>query len=220
MKEKVLPDVTDEWASEASEFDTVEELRVDIRTRMSTVKKVQAQLALREQVVDAIAQLVEEEMPDALIGREMERRLHDIVHRLQAQGADLEQYLEAMGKPQDEFVAELRAGAVEAVKADLALRAVADAEAVEADDADLEAEIARLAERLGEKPAALRRRLDRGDQLPAVRSDIRKGKALEWLVEHVEVVDEEGRPVDRALLAPPNSEPQKPEAENFEAQQL
>ena len=122
-------------------------------------------------------------------------------------------------------MAELRSGAVDAVKADLALRAVADAEAVEADDAEVEAEIARLAERLGEKPAALRRRLDRGDQLPAVRSDIRKGKALEWLVEHVEIVDEEGRPVDRALLAPPtveaeNSEPQKPEAENFEAQQL
>jgi trigger factor len=217
VKEKVLPDVTDEWASEASEFDTVEELRADIGTRMSTVKKVQTQLALREQVVDAIAQLVEEEMPDALVGREMERRLHDIVHRLEAQGADLEQYLEAVGKPQDEFVADLRSGAIQAVKADLALRAVADAEAVEADDADLEAEIARLAERLGEKPAALRRRLDRGDQLPAVRSDIRKGKALEWLVEHVEIVDEEGRPVDRALLAPPNLEAEAP---NLEAPQL
>jgi trigger factor len=220
VKQKLLPDVTDEWASEASEFDTLDELRDDIRTRMSTVKKVQTQLALREQVVDAIAQLVEEDMPDALVGREMERRLHDIVHRLEAQGADLEQYLEALGKPQDEFVAELRSTAIEAVKADLALRAVADAEAVEADDADLESEIARLAERLGEKPAALRRRLDRGDQLPAVRSDIRKGKALEWLVEHVEVVDEEGRPVDRALLAPPNFEAPNLEAPNLEAQHL
>ena len=124
----------------------------------------------------------DEEMPDALVGREMERRLHDIGHRLEAQGANLEQYLEAMGKPQDEFVADLRSGAIQAVKADLALRAVADAEAVEADDDDLEAEIARLAERLGEKPAALRRRLDRGDQLPAVRSDIRKSKALAWLI--------------------------------------
>src|SRR5439155_22218921 len=55
VKEKLLPEVTDDWASEASEFDTVDELRGDIRTRMSTVKKVQTQLALREQVVDAIA---------------------------------------------------------------------------------------------------------------------------------------------------------------------
>ena len=223
VKEKLLPDVTDEWASEASEFDTVEELQDDIRTRMATVKKVQTQLALREQVIDAIAQLVEEEMPDPLVGREMERRLHDIVHRLQAQGADLEQYLETVGKPQDEFVAELRAAAVEAVKADLALRAVADAESIEAQEADLDAEIARLAERMGQKPAALRRSLDRAEQLPAVRSDIRKGKALEWLVDHVEVFDEEGRPVDRALLAPsPQAETEaetQPEAQLPEAQQ-
>ena len=67
------------------------------------------------------------------------------------------------------------------------------------------------------RSSAIRRRLDRGDQLPAVRSDIRKGKALEWLVEHVEIVDEEGRPVDRALLAPPNLEA---EASNLEAPQL
>ena len=71
---------------------------------------------------------------------------------------------------------------------------MADAEALEADDDDVDAEIARLAERLGQKPAAVRRSLDRADQLPAVRSDIRKGKALEWLVDHVEVVDEEGDP--------------------------
>jgi trigger factor len=154
-------------------------------------------------VVDAIAKLVEEEMPEALVEREMERRLHDIAHRLQAQGADLPQYLEALGKSQDEFVAELRAGAIEGVKADLALRAVADAESLEADDADLEVEIGRLAERLGQKPAAVRRSLDRADQLPAVRSDIRKGKALEWLVDNVEIVDEEGRSVDRALIEPP-----------------
>jgi trigger factor len=203
VKEKILPDVTDEWAGEASEFDTVADLRDDIRTRVGMVKRMQAQLALREGVIDAVAQLVEEEMPDALVGREMERRLHDIGHRLEAQGADLEQYLAAMGKPQDEFVSELRAASVHAVKADLALRAVADAESIEADDADIDAEVARLAERLGQKPAAVRRSLDRADQLPAVRSDVRKGKALEWLVDHVEAVDEEGRSVERALLETP-----------------
>jgi trigger factor len=210
VKEKLLPDITDEWASEASEFDTVDELRDDIRMRMATVKAVQAQLALREQVVDAIAKLVEDEMPEALVGREMERRLHDIAHRLEAQGADLAQYLEALDKSQEDFVAELRAGAVDAVKADLALRAVADAEALEADDADLEVEIGRLAERLGQKPAAVRRSLDRADQLPAVRSDIRKGKALEWLVDNVEIVDEEGRTVDRALIEPPEKNETEP----------
>jgi trigger factor len=217
VKEKLLPDVTDEWAGEASEFDTVEELRDDIRTRVAAIKQVQSQLALRDQVLDAVARLVEEEMPEALVGREMERRLHDVIHRLQAQGADLEQYLEAVGKPQDQFVAELRAAAVDAVKADLALRAVADAESIEVGDDDLDREIDRLAERTGQKPAAVRRSLDRAEQFPAVRSDIRKGKALEWLVEHVEVFDEAGRPVDRARLSPSAPVGTEPETDTQES---
>jgi hypothetical protein len=58
-----------------------------------------------------------------------------------------------------------------------------------------------------EKPAQLRRQLERAEQMPAVRSDVRKSKALEWLVEHVEVVDEAGHPIDHALLSPPEPEP-------------
>src|SRR5438270_542259 len=66
VKEKVRPDVTDEWASEASEFETVDALSGDIRTRLGAVKRVQAQLALREQVVDALADLISEDMPEPL----------------------------------------------------------------------------------------------------------------------------------------------------------
>jgi hypothetical protein len=68
----------------------------------------------------------------------------------------------------------------------------------------VDAEITRLAERYatkGTKPAQLRRQLERADQLPAVRSDVRKSKALEWLLDRVEVVDEEGHPIDRAVLS-------------------
>ena len=84
------------------------------------------------------------------------------------------------------------------VKADLALRAVAEAEDIEVSDEDIEAELGRMAERLGQKPAQLLRQLERAEQMPAVRSDVRKSKALEWLVDHVEVVDEEGHLIDRS----------------------
>src|SRR5438270_1618774 len=70
VKEKVLPEVTDEWASEASEFDTVDALKNDIRTRLGAVKRVQAQLSLREQVVDALVDLISEEMPEPLVNEE------------------------------------------------------------------------------------------------------------------------------------------------------
>jgi len=202
IKEKKLPEVTDDWASEASEFETVDELRADIRERLLAVKRVQAQLALREGALTALAELVAEDPPEPLVDAEVERRVHDLNHRLQAQGADLRQYLEATGQSGDQLVAEARTAAVDAVKADLALRSLADAEGIECSDADLEAEIERLSQRMKQKPAQLRRALEQADQMGAVRSDIRNNKAVKWLVDHVGVVDEEGRPVDRAQLLP------------------
>jgi trigger factor len=217
VKEMELPAVTDEWASEASEFDTVEELEADIRNRLGMIRKVQAQLALRDEVVTALVELVDEDMPEPLVGAEMERRLHDLAHRLESQGADLTQYLQATGKSQEELIEDLRRGAAEGVKADLALRAVADAEAIEATEDDVDAEIAKLAERVGQKPAQVRRQLDRADQLQAVRSDVRKAKALAWLLEHVETVDEDGKPIERADLELPAQQAETPtDAEHVE----
>src|SRR5947209_17542200 len=72
VKEKLLPDVTDEWASDASEFDTVDALRDDIRTRVGAVKKMQVQLSLRNQAVDALVELVAEEIPEPLVNEEMQ----------------------------------------------------------------------------------------------------------------------------------------------------
>ncbi|MCU1449449.1 MAG: Trigger factor [Acidimicrobiales bacterium] len=218
VKEKILPEVTDEWATEASEFETVEALRDDIRTRLGAVKKVQAQLGLREQVVDAVVELVSEEIPEPLVNEEMQRRLHDLSHRLAAQGADLAQYLQATGRSAEEFQNDLRESAARAVQADLALRAVADAEGLESTDAELDAEIERIAQAAGQKPAAVRKQLDRNEQLPAVRSDIRKGKALAWLTEHVEIADEEGKIIDRAeLMNPtPDTATEEPSAEDSE----
>ncbi|HEY2302516.1 MAG TPA: trigger factor [Acidimicrobiales bacterium] len=208
VKEKVLPEVTDEWASEASEFDTVEELRQDLVDRIGGVKRLQAGMALRNQVVEAVVELVTEDPPEPLVEAELERRAHDLAHRLEAQGATIAQYLEATGQTEEQLVEELRQGATTAVKADLALRAVADAEEIEVSDDEVQVEVERMAERLGQKPAQLQRQLERAEQMPAVRSDIRKGKALEWLADHVEIVDSEGRSIDRALL-----EPGKPDAD-------
>jgi trigger factor len=202
VKEKVLPEVTDEWASEASEFATVEELRADIVKRMTMVKRMQATLGLRNGAVEALVELVDIDAPEPLVNAEIERRAHDLGHRLEQQGASIAQYLQATGQSEEQVVAELRSGAEPAVKADLALRAIAEAEALDPTDAEIDAEVERLAGAYEMTPEALRENLERADQMPAVRSDLKKSKALEWLVEHVELVDPEGRPVDRSLLTP------------------
>ena len=146
----------------------------------------------------------------------MERRLHDLAHRLEAQGATIQQYLEATGQAQQQLVDDLRSTGTDAVKADLALRALAEAEQLEVTDEDIEAEIAQLAERMQQPEGVLRAQLEAADQKPAVRSDIRKAKALGWLMEHVEIVDEEGNPIDRADLQPDPVETDEEDAESVE----
>ncbi|HZU73679.1 MAG TPA: trigger factor [Acidimicrobiales bacterium] len=200
VKEKVLPAVDDEWASEASEFDTVAELTEDIRRRLETVRKVQAAMSIRDAALEALVALVPDEAPDSMVEAQVERQLHDLAHRLESQGASLTDYLQATGQDQEAFLNERRAEAAQSVKADLALRALAEAEAIEVGDEDVESQIQSLAERYGAKPADLRRQLVRNDQMEELATDIRKSKAFAWLLEHVDVVDEEGRPVDRARL--------------------
>lgn len=198
-KQKVLPEATDEWASEASEFDTIAELRDDIRRRLELFARIQARAAVREKVLDAVADKVDLEVPDVLVREEMERRLHDFMHRLEHQGLTIPQYLEATGQAQETFLAGLRDGSTRAVKADLALRAVVAQEAVQVSDDEVDAEIATIAEQMGQKPDKVRRDLDRRGALDALRSEIARGKALQFLIDHATAVDEEGRPIDLDL---------------------
>jgi trigger factor len=198
-KRKVLPEADDEWASEASEFDTIDELRADARSRLELYAKVQSQMLVRDKVLEAAADLVDIDAPEPLVAQEMERRLHDLHHRLEPQGVDITQYLAAAGQDPEVFVASIREGAAKAVKADLALRAVVAQERISATDDEVAAEIDRLAERVGEKPAKVRRDLEQRGAVEAVRSEIARGKALELLVERAAVVDEDGNPVDLTL---------------------
>ena len=151
-------------------------------------------MALRDKVLEAVSGLVDIEIPEALVNQEMESRLHDLVHRLEHQGATIPQYLAATGQDQESFLAGVREGSTAAVKADLALRAVVAQEAIEATDEELETEIGRLAERVGQKPEKVRRDLGKRGALEAVRSDLARGKALQFLVDHATVGRRERHP--------------------------
>jgi trigger factor len=203
VREKVLPEVTDGWASEASEFESVDALRASLADRMLRVRRAQAQMALREKVGAGLAELVTDEMPEPMIAREMQDQLQDLALRVRAQGMQLEQYLAMTGADPEQFSTELRQAAESRVKVDLALRAVADAEGIECTDEDLDAELQAVAERVGQPLEEVRDRLGRAGQISAVRSDVRKRKALEWLLERTEVLDPDGAAIDRSELELP-----------------
>jgi len=202
VSEQVLPELTDDWAAEASEYDTVAELRADVTRRLDAVKRLQAAMAVRDRVLEALGELVTEPLPESLVAREMDRRLEDLEHRLSHRGGDVAQYLAATGQTQEELLGALRAQVEEGLRSDLALASVAELEGIGVSEEELEAEIAQIASRRGERPAATRRHLDDEGDLPTLRSSIRRSKALEWLVEHTELVDDEGRVIDRADLEP------------------
>ena len=197
VQQKVLPDATDAWAAEASEFETVDELRADLRTRLGRFKRSQARLLLRERVADALVELAADDPPQSMVDAEVNERLHDLSHRLEQRRMTVAQFLDASGQDEQGLVAELRAEAARAVRLDLALRAVADAEAMSVSDDELDQAVAEMASQVGARPADVQERLERAGRLPAVRSERRKAKALAWLEEHVEIVDEEGAPVSR-----------------------
>lgn len=200
VKERVLPDLTDEWVAEATEFETVDAFRDDIIERLTKVKKAQASMAVQSKIGDALAELVTDEIPDALASGEMRSRLEDMVRRLAAQGITLEQYLQITGTDAQAFTDDLRETAAQAVKVDLALRAISVAEGLSPSDEDVDAEIEHMALHLELEPDEVRSRLEEGDQFGALRADLGNRAALRWLTDSVTIVDESGKPVNRDLL--------------------
>ncbi len=199
IKEVSLPDPDDSFAEEASEFSTIEELREDIRSRLERGKVAAVSRTVREEVVNALTELVVEEVPDVLVETEMSSRLRELSSSLQMQKMTVKEYLTLVGATEDQLLADLREGALRSVKADLALRALAEAEEIEVSDEELSDELSTLAAKLGVELEQLRQRLEHDNSLSTVRSDLRRTKALQWLLEHVEVVDESGNQVQKEL---------------------
>lgn len=201
VQRKVLPELTDEWVEESSDADTVEELQADLRRRLERSKLLQIRMAIREETMQALADLVEDDVvPDALVDLEVRDRLADLQQRLESRGAGLEELLAATGRSAEDLVNGLQQEARPAVKVDLALRAVAAAEGMEITEEELTTELETTAERLGVTAAELRHQLEHNGRMGTVRAEQLKAKAMSWLLDHVELVDEEGHPVAREDL--------------------
>jgi trigger factor len=212
VQARVLPEVDDDFAQMASEHETVEAFRAELERSMGIIKTTRAQMALREATANALAELVEVELPEALVTAEVQDQLQNMALRASSQGLTLDQMLMLSGKTPDTFADELRAAAEISAKVDLALRALAEAEGIEATDEKIDEEFAEAAGRMGRDGAEMRAEFERGGQITAVRSDLRKRAALEWLLDRVEIVDDDGNPIDRAEL----ELPEEPDTEDDE----
>ena len=211
VQEAVLPDLDDEFVGANTEFDTAEEFRAALETGQARTRVMYAESVRREAIASAVAGLVTEEVPEAMISSEVEARREGLTRDLAQRGYELDDYLDSIGQSREEFEGGLRLSADRSVKLDLALRAVALAEGLEADDEAVDAELeqAVLAASNGTEvdaaaeAARLRDALASSGQLSDMRSQISKRTALEWITARVELVDPDGEVIDPELLRLP-----------------
>lgn len=201
VQELVAPELTDEWVAEnLGEYETVDEWRDAVRERIAAGKLEQARNAVIANTTEGLIGLADIEAPEPLVRSEMQRRVEQTVRQLAAQGIDVEQFLGATGRDPQEFVESFRPQAEQAVKVDLALRAVATAEGLQADDDDVEAEYRHLSLHINQKPKQIKKAYEANGLVPELKAQIRKTKALDWLLEHIEIVDTDGNPLEREPL--------------------
>jgi trigger factor len=201
VQELVTPELTDEWvADNIGEVETVDEWTDLVRERIAAGKLNQVRQQLIGRMTSALAGLVDVEPPEAMVNQDLQSRVQNTVQQFQAQGIDLEAWLSATGQDANDFVESMRGQSKEAVKVDLALRAVAAAEAIDVEPDEVEAEYARIAMRVGQKAKDVRKAYERNDAVPELIAQLRKSKALDWLLHHVEMVDPDGNPIDRDLV--------------------
>ncbi len=200
VQQQVVPDATDEWVEENLGEESVAAWRASVAERISASKLNQARQELVGRVTEALTGLTDIEPPEPLVQSDLQRRVEGTVRQLQSQGISMEQWFSVTGQDANTFVESLRGASAQAVKVDLALRAVAVAEAIDADEGDLAAEYERMAVMAQQKPNQVRKAYERNDLVPELVAQIRKSKALDWLLHHVDLVDPDGHALDRDLI--------------------
>ncbi|MPY97002.1 MAG: trigger factor [Actinophytocola sp.] len=196
IKQRELPEADDEFAQLASEFDTIDELRDDLRERLTRVKRMQQGVQARDKVLDALLESIEIPLPEAVVQAEVDNRKHDALHELDHDEDALARSLEAEGKTLDEFNSETRTEAEKSVRTQLLLDAIAEDQNVQVDDSELTERIIYQAQRFGVSPDEYVQRAQQSGQLGAIFADVRRGKALASIVRKATVTDESGNEVD------------------------
>jgi trigger factor len=200
VQDRTLPEVDDDFAQLASEFDTVEELRADLAEKIRRVKNREQGVAARDKVLEALLEATEVPAPEGIVNAEFESRAHDAVHAFDHNEDALNAHLEREGQTREEFDAELRESAVQAVRTQLLLDALAEANQVGVDQNEFTERVLFNAQRLGISPDEYFQRLQEGNQLAAIFAEVRRGKALAGVVEKATVTNASGEVLDVAEL--------------------
>jgi trigger factor len=189
VRQKELPDLDDDFAAEASEFDTISDLRADIEHKLRHAQEHSIEDEFREAVVDAAVAEANVDLPDELVTARAEEMWERTERALSAQGIDPETYFKTSGKTREEVIEETKEDAARQLSRESVLEAVADAEGIEASDDELVEALGTAAERERTKPEKVLDRLRKSGRDVPIRREIRLRKAVDRLVESAEAID-------------------------------
>ena len=198
VKTKELPDLDDDFAQSASEFDTVGELRAGTRKQLQAMRRAGQAGQARERALDALLGRIDIPLPERVIDQEIEGRWQSLAERLERSDTTLETYLEGTGMTREELQEDFGQDARRSVKAQFILDKLAVQEEIGVEEADLSSYVTEQAYRLGVPPERLARQLTDRGQLSAVVADVLRSKALSLIADRATVTDESGREVDLA----------------------
>jgi trigger factor len=216
VKEKELPELDDEFAQLASEFDTVDELRDDLRTRLARVRTLEQGAQARDRLLEHLVETVDFPLPESAVQAEVDYREHDVVHSLGHDEELFDRFLETQGQTRDEFRAELRESAEKSVRVQFILDAVASRTDVQVGDAELTEYLVRQAARSEMAPQEFANQVVQSGNLPALVADVRRNKALAELLESAVVTDASGNSVDLSALSEDSVSDLAATAQNFD----
>lgn len=195
VKRRKLPELTDEWAAEVSEHDTVEGLRDELREGVLAAKQTAVRRDLRSSAVDQVLEDLDLDLPQGLVDAEAQAQVHNFAHQLEAQGIDLATYFQVTGMTEDSFISDARAQADRALRTRVFLDALAEEEGLEVSDEEMEEMLEVLAQQAGKSKDEYRKALDEGGAEEVLKGDILRRKALDRLVASVIPVDADGEEV-------------------------
>lgn len=194
VREKILPDLDDDFASEATEFDTLDELREDIRSRLRTALEQQGEEAYRLAAIDAVADAAEVKVPEDIVRAHASDRWQQIERQLSSRGMDPAMYLQMQGKTREELIEDSMPDAERDLRREAALEAVADAEEIEPSEEKMVEALAHSAEHERTTPEKLLERLRKTGRDSLVRADLRRRAAVDIVVDSAKPVEVEPEP--------------------------
>ena len=183
IKEKELPELDDEFASEVSEFETLEEYKGDIREKILKRKEENAKREKEDAVLQAIIDQATMDIPEAMIETQARQSVEDYVGRLSSQGLSIDQYFQFTGLNMEKFLAQMRPMAEQRIKGGLVLEAVVKAENIEPTEEELQEELKRMAEAYHMEEENVNDFIDE-ELKKQIKKDMAMKKAVEFIVEH------------------------------------